>query len=57
MAGAALAGGLVFARKVEPERVEVRRVSLLRLGRPFEGYRIAQISDPHADRWMISGAC
>ncbi len=57
IAGAALAGGLVYARKVEPERVEVRHVflPLPRLGRPFEGYRIAQISDPHADHWMTPG--
>lgn len=57
MVGCALAGGLFYARKVEPERVEVRRVSLPlpRLGHSFEGYRIAQISDPHADRWMTPG--
>ena len=57
MAAVVLAGGLVYARKVEPERVEVRRLSLplSRLGFPFEGYRIAQISDLHADRWMTPG--
>ena len=55
--GGVLVSGLVYARKVEPNRVEVRRcsLSLPRLGRPFEGYRIVQISDLHADRQMTPG--
>jgi uncharacterized protein len=55
--GAALSGCLVYARKVEPEDVEVVPVSLVlpRLDRRFDGYRIAQISDLHADDWMRPG--
>ena len=52
--GAVLAGGFVYARYVEPERVAVRRfeLTLPRLAAEFDGYRIAQISDIHMDRWM-----
>lgn len=52
-----LGGGLVYARKVEPEEVEVFSVSLVlpRLDARFDGYRIAQISDLHADSWMTPG--
>ncbi len=55
--GALLLGGLVYARKVEPEDVEVVPVSLVlpRLDARFDGYRIAQISDLHADGWMTPG--
>ena len=55
--GAALSGSLVYVRKVEPEDVEVVPVSLVlpRLDRRFDGYRIAQISDLHADYWMTPG--
>ena len=55
--GALLLGGLVYVRKVEPEDVEVVPVSLVlpRLDAAFEGYRIAQISDIHADGWMTPG--
>ena len=55
--GALLLGGLVYARKVEPENVEVVPVSLIlpRLDTRFDGYRIAQISDLHADGWMTPG--
>jgi uncharacterized protein len=55
--GVLLLGGLVYVRKVEPEDVEVVPVSLVlpRLDAVFEGYRIAQISDIHADGWMTPG--
>jgi predicted MPP superfamily phosphohydrolase len=55
--GVLLLGGLVYVRKVEPEDVEVVPVSLVlpRLDDAFEGYRIAQISDIHADGWMTPG--
>jgi hypothetical protein len=55
--GVLLLGGLVYVRKVEPEDVQVVRVSLVlpRLDAVFDGYRIAQISDIHADGWMTPG--
>lgn len=55
--GGALLGGAVYARKVEPEDVEVVSVSLVlpRLDGRFDGYRVAQISDFHADDWMTPG--
>jgi uncharacterized protein len=55
--GGALLGGAVYARKVEPENVEVVSVPLVlpRLDGRFDGYRIAQISDLHADDWMTPG--
>jgi predicted MPP superfamily phosphohydrolase len=55
--GALLLGSLVYVRKVEPEDVEVVSVSLVlpRLDARFDGYRIAQISDLHADGWMTPG--
>ncbi|CAA9430457.1 hypothetical protein AVDCRST_MAG82-2071 [uncultured Rubrobacteraceae bacterium] len=55
--GTLLLGGFVYVRKVEPEDVEVVSVSLVlpRLGARFDGYRIAQISDLHADGWMTPG--
>ena len=55
--GVLLLGGLVYVRKVEPEDVEVVPVSLIlpRLDAVFGGYRIAQISDIHADGWMTPG--
>jgi predicted MPP superfamily phosphohydrolase len=55
--GGALLGGAVYARKVEPEEVEVVSVPLIlpRLDGRFDGYRIAQISDLHADDWMTPG--
>jgi len=55
--GVLLLGGLVYVRKVEPEDVEVVSVSLVlpRLEVRFDGYRIAQISDIHADGWMTPG--
>jgi predicted MPP superfamily phosphohydrolase len=53
----ALLGGAVYARKIEPEDVEVVSISLAlpRLDGRFDGYRIAQISDLHADDWMTPG--
>jgi uncharacterized protein len=55
--GGVLLGGAVYARKVEPEEVEVVSVPLIlpRLDGRFDGYRIAQISDLHADDWMTPG--
>jgi uncharacterized protein len=59
--GAALGGaslaGLLYAREVEPADVEVVSVSLVlpRLDARLDGYRIAQISDIHADGWMTPG--
>jgi len=55
--GVLLLGGLVYVRKVEPEDVQVVPVSLVlpRLDAVFDGYRIAQISDIHADGWMTPG--
>jgi uncharacterized protein len=55
--GVLLLGGLVYVRKVEPEDVQVVSVSLVlpRLDARFDGYRIAQISDIHADGWMTPG--
>lgn len=54
--GAASMGGLFYARRVEPERVVVERVSLTlpRLAPAFDGYRIVQISDVHLDGWMTA---
>jgi predicted MPP superfamily phosphohydrolase len=47
-------GGLLYARRVEPERVVVERVSLTlpHLAPAFDGYRILQVSDVHLDGWM-----
>ncbi|MDQ4063106.1 MAG: metallophosphoesterase [Actinomycetota bacterium] len=55
--GGALLGGLVYAREVEPADVEVVSVSLVlpHLDERFEGYRIALVSDLHADGWMTPG--
>src|SRR5690349_19126658 len=49
--GAAL---LAYAAAVEPNWIEVRAVSLTlpRLGPAFDGYRLVQISDIHAGKWM-----
>ena len=47
-------GGVGYARGVEPGWVDAERVevSLARLSRAFDGYRVVQISDVHADGWM-----
>jgi predicted MPP superfamily phosphohydrolase len=53
--GGALAGRLFrYAREVEPADVEVvaLEVELPRLDGAFDGYRVVQISDLHADAWM-----
>jgi predicted MPP superfamily phosphohydrolase len=48
------AGALAYARYVEPYWLAVERSSLTlpRLAPPFDGYRLAHISDPHMDGWM-----
>lgn len=52
--GTTLLGALAYARRTEPLAVVVRpmQVWLPRLHPAFDGYRIAHISDIHADRWM-----
>jgi uncharacterized protein len=52
-AATALLGGLLYAREVEPRRVEVRPVELRlpRLGPEFDGYRLVQFGDIHLDDW------
>ena len=54
-AGAAMAGagGLLYAREVEPRLLEVVRLdlSLPRLAAAFDGYRVVQIGDLHLDDW------
>ena len=55
--GGAFLGCCIYARKVEPGDVEVVSVSLVlpRLDARFDGYRVAHISDFHADGWMTPG--
>jgi len=53
--GAAVGVGVfLYSRYVEPYWVAVERVTLTlpRLARPFDGYRIVHISDFHLDGWM-----
>ena len=47
-------GGLNYATRIEPGRIEISQVSLQlpRLHPVFHGYRIVQISDIHMNRWM-----
>ncbi len=47
------AGGLLYAREVEPRLTEVTHVEigLPRLSPAFDGYRIVQIGDIHLDDW------
>ena len=47
------AGGLLYAREVEPRRLEVVRLGLTlpRLAPEFDGYRVVQIGDLHLDDW------
>ena len=47
------AGGFLYAREVEPRRLEVVRLELTlpRLAAEFDGYRIVQIGDIHLDDW------
>ena len=51
---AAALGTALYASRVAPRNVEVEEVALpLRhMGSAFDDYRIVQISDLHADRWM-----
>jgi len=56
--GGLVSGGLVrYARDVEPENVEVVSVELRlpRLHPDFDGYRIVQMGDIHANAWMTPG--
>ncbi len=52
-AASALLGGLLYAREVETRRVEVVSLTLTlpRLDREFDGYRLVQIGDFHLDDW------
>ena len=56
LAGMSLTGGglLAYATNVEPKWLEVKEVTLPlpRLHNAFHGYRIVQISDIHAGKWM-----
>ncbi|CAA9462787.1 MAG: hypothetical protein AVDCRST_MAG02-2632 [uncultured Rubrobacteraceae bacterium] len=56
MAGLPVAGagvlGVGYARGVEPGWVERAEVSFAGLHPAFDGYRVVQISDVHADGWM-----
>src|SRR5947209_20107114 len=56
LASASLTGSglLAYAARVERHWVEVKQVSLplRRLDEAFDGYRIVQISDIHAGKWM-----
>ena len=47
-------GGVGYARGVEPGWVDLERVevSIAGLARTFDGYRVVQVSDVHADGWM-----
>lgn len=53
-AAGAVLGGAVYTRGVEPERLEVTRLTLElpRLAPEFDGYCIVQVSDLHVDSWM-----
>jgi predicted MPP superfamily phosphohydrolase len=55
--GSTFLSGFAYAREVEPEDVEIVPVSLVlpRLDSRFDGYRVALISDIHADAWMSPG--
>jgi hypothetical protein len=57
LAGAVAGAGLYYGHEVEPADVEVVPVELAlpRLEAPFDGYRIAHVSDLHADGWMTPG--
>jgi uncharacterized protein len=45
---------IVYVRKIEPNWVDITQVSVTipQLGAEFEGYKIVQITDVHADNWM-----
>jgi uncharacterized protein len=48
------AGGMVYAKSLEPAWVEVNQVKLKlpRLGKAFDGFRMVQVSDIHMGGWM-----
>jgi uncharacterized protein len=48
--------GIFYVHRGEPSWIEVRAVSmpLPRLAPEFSGYRVVQLSDIHADRWMTA---
>jgi uncharacterized protein len=48
--------GIFYVHRVEPSWIEVRSVSmpLPHLAPEFSGYRVVQLSDIHADRWMTT---
>jgi uncharacterized protein len=48
--------GIFYVHRVEPSWIEVRSVSmpLPHLAPEFSGYRLVQLSDIHADRWMTT---
>lgn len=48
--------GIFYVHRVEPSWIQVRAVSmpLPRLASEFSGYRVVQLSDIHADRWMTA---
>lgn len=56
LGGAAGAGALAYAAWVEPDWIEVTdvRLTLPRLPRAFHGYKLVQISDLHAGKFMPS---
>jgi uncharacterized protein len=45
---------LIYAYKIEPNWIEVNsvQITLPRLPREFQNYRIAQLTDIHVDNWM-----
>jgi predicted MPP superfamily phosphohydrolase len=55
LAGAMLFGTMVYARRIGPQAVQVRPITLIlpRLSPTFDGYRIVQISDIHISQWMM----
>jgi uncharacterized protein len=48
--------GIFYVTRVEPSWIEVRAISmpLPHLASEFSGYRVVQLSDIHADRWMTA---
>jgi uncharacterized protein len=45
---------IFYVRKIEPNWVDITQVAVTipQLGAEFEGYKIVQITDVHADNWM-----
>jgi uncharacterized protein len=56
LVSAAVLGLSTYVHGIEPNWYEVRQVSLIlpHLAPEFSGYRVVQLSDIHADRWMTS---